>query len=80
MLVPFTNDIAPHGSRKPAPFSEFTSTMLGVPAIRGVIVIAAYLIISRQIILKLAAATRVNRRILTIWCNVTPANPGRFRV
>ncbi len=44
MLVPFATDIAPHGSQKPSPFSEFTSNMLGVPAIRGVIVIAAYLI------------------------------------
>ncbi|CAJ0855282.1 hypothetical protein AMST5_00819 [freshwater sediment metagenome] len=52
MPVPFANDIAPHGWRKPKRFNEFTSAILGVPAVGGLIVIAAYSIIFPKMILK----------------------------
>ena len=52
MPVPFANDIAPHGWRKPKRFNEFTSAILGVSAVGGIIVIAAYSIIFLKIILK----------------------------
>jgi hypothetical protein len=52
MPVPFANDIAPHGWQKPKRFSEFTSAILGAPAVGGVIVIAAYSIMFPNVILK----------------------------
>jgi hypothetical protein len=50
--VPFVNDIARSVGKKPKRFSELTSAKLGVSAVGGIIVIAAYLKISAETILK----------------------------
>jgi hypothetical protein len=55
MPIAFANDIAPHGWRKPKRFSEFTSAILGDPAVGGVIAIVAYSIIFPKMILQQSA-------------------------